>query len=387
MATSPSFIPSITTNTPGIAIAGYNITSEGIKKNPLKGPLDALNENKFNKKSMKYPRNLMTDASRKHYVIFSLYEPLAKEPTGAGITSISATKESAVEVARLGKDLVTPLIEGVSDIAGKVWNGDLSTAGAKIVKEIGSATQKLTTARLNENCYATIALYTPDNMGLQQTVNYDDVSATSALGTAYFLGQAGVSITDKFKQMVASGGVTSEKLINLIGNDPYLATEFGKTIESQSNKFGTGPGVTQLLLNRIGQAINPQVQVIFRQTDLRTFQFDFTLTPYSPEEADSIKEIVKTFRMAAAPQVQPNSTFGTGIFFNVPHQFDITFMYEGEENQNVNKIARCVATSVGVNYAPMGWMTFDQGVPVQTKLSLQFKEIELIDRNRINEGY
>jgi hypothetical protein len=361
MATSSRFIPTITTNTPGIAIAGYNITSSGISR----GPLDALDDNKFNKVALKYPRNLMSDPSRKHYVIFSLFRPLAKAAT-APAEGIQPTKENLT-------------VENATTLATQVFEALTTSA-----KEIGSAIQTLSSSKLNEDCYKTIALYTPDNMSNQQSMSYDEISTTSVLGTPYFLGQAGATFADKFNQMVNSGGITGEKLVNLVGNDPYAATAFGTLIDTVGSKVGLGPGATQLLLGRIGQAVNPQVQVLFRQTDLRTFQFDFTMTPYSPEEAATIKEIVKSFRMAAAPEIQTNSTFGTGIFFNVPHQFGITFMYDGEENTNVNRIARCVATNVSVDYAPMGWMTFDQGVPVQTKLSLQFKEIELIDRTRIS---
>jgi hypothetical protein len=361
MATSPSFIPTITTNTPGIAIAGYNITAQGISR----GPLDALDTNKFDKVSLKYPRNLMTDPSRKHYVIFSLFRPLAKAAT-APVEGIRATRESRTAA-------------NAAILAAQVGEALLTKAG-----EIGSAIQTISSTKLNEDCYKTIALYTPDNMSNQQSLSYDEISTTSVLGTPYFLGQAGATFADKFNQMVNSGGITGEKLVNLVGNDPFAATAFGTLLDTVGSKVGLGPGATQLLLGRIGQAVNPQVQVLFRQTDLRTFQFNFTLTPYSPEEAATIKEIVKSFRMAAAPEIQTNSTFGTGIFFNVPHQFGITFMYDGEENTNVNRIARCVATNVSVDYAPMGWITFDQGVPVQTKLSLQFKEIELIDRTRIS---
>ena len=38
---------------------------------------------------------------------------------------------------------------------------------------------------------------------------------------------------------------------------------------------------------------------------------------------------------------------------------------------------------VGVNYAPNGWAAFDNGAPVQTTLSLHFKEIQALDRGKI----
>jgi hypothetical protein len=62
-------------------------------------------------------------------------------------------------------------------------------------------------------------------------------------------------------------------------------------------------------------------------------------------------------------------------------------MYNGKRNEEVPKIARCVIEKVNINYAPMGWITFNDGTPVQTKLSIELKEIEIIDKTKINEGY
>jgi hypothetical protein len=91
--------------------------------------------------------------------------------------------------------------------------------------------------------------------------------------------------------------------------------------------------------------------------------------------------------MASAPTIETNAVFGQGLFYKVPDKFKIKFMYDGQENTNVHKIAECVLTSVIVNYAPNGWVAFEGGAPVQTTMTLQFQEIEIIDKTRINEDY
>ena len=79
---------------------------------------------------------------------------------------------------------------------------------------------------------------------------------------------------------------------------------------------------------------------------------------------------------------------GVGFFFVPPSIFEVTFMYNGAENPNINKLKRCVLTDVNVNYAPNGtWSTHDDGSPVQTSLTLSFKEIELVDRTAVEAGY
>ena len=53
----------------------------------------------------------------------------------------------------------------------------------------------------------------------------------------------------------------------------------------------------------------------------------------------------------------------------------------------INKVAESVITSVDVNYAPNGYTAHDDGSPVQIQMTLQFKEIQLIDKAKIQQGY
>ena len=55
---------------------------------------------------------------------------------------------------------------------------------------------------------------------------------------------------------------------------------------------------------------------------------------------------------------------------------------------HINKIARCALTSVAVAYGGDRFNTF-QGTdaPVQTNLTLQFKEIELVTKTEMEKGY
>jgi hypothetical protein len=39
-----------------------------------------------------------------------------------------------------------------------------------------------------------------------------------------------------------------------------------------------------------------------------------------------------------------------------------------------------------VNYAPNGWSSFESGAPVQTTLSLSFRETQIIDKSKLQKG-
>ena len=59
------------------------------------------------------------------------------------------------------------------------------------------------------------------------------------------------------------------------------------------------------------------------------------------------------------------------------------FTMGGDVNPWLPHIGHCALTNVGVSYGGDKFTTYDnsRGMPVQTDLTLQFKEMELLDRN------
>ena len=69
--------------------------------------------------------------------------------------------------------------------------------------------------------------------------------------------------------------------------------------------------------------------------------------------------------------------------YELPAVFEISFYNGHRENTNLPKIGKCALTNVGVSYGGDKFTTFDGtgGAPVQADLTLQFKEMELLDRD------
>ena len=132
-----------------------------------------------------------------------------------------------------------------------------------------------------------------------------------------------------------------------------------------------------------GFAINPQLLVLFRGIDFRSFQYEFYFTPKNQKEAQAVRDIVKTFRFHAHPELM----LGQGVFYIAPSTFDIEFMHKGALNENIHKVKTCVLKNYNVDYAPFGWATYTDGMPVQTRLTLQFQEVEIITKEQIEKGY
>ena len=342
----------------------------------LTGPLAKLYQNNFAFTQLNYPRNLAADATRRHVIKFTTLIP---DPsyTNTG-DAVAAGKKTSSGIATVGKAVGGAVVQGYSAGTTEAAANSLSKSNAeggvqKAIEGISEGFQALTASDVKRKPDKQIALYVPDTVNVSYNANYDDLSLAGLLGKPYFLAQAGVSLFDKYKNAKGTG-YDIEKIINSVGDDPYVRSLIG-------TKLGGEQGGA-LAAAAVGQALNPQLQVIFRGIGFRSFQFDFVMTPYSQQEALAIQKIVKAFKLAAAPRVQTNAVFGKGLFFDVPDRFKIEFLYNGQKNLNVHSIAECVLENINVDYAPLGWATFGDGnvksVPcVTTSFCLITKEAPL----------
>ena len=127
--------------------------------------------------------------------------------------------------------------------------------------------------------------------------------------------------------------------------------------------------------------------MIYQGIDLRNFSLSFTFTPKSADESRQIDAIIKTFKYHFSPSLQAGAqTSSDSMFLVPPSLFNIQFMLNKFENKYLPKYGDCVLKNIDVNYAPNGWAAFDDGAPVQTTLTLQFQEVEILDKEKINSG-
>ncbi len=166
----------------------------------------------------------------------------------------------------------------------------------------------------------------------------------------------------------------------------------GADIRSQASQ-GLGAGSVGLLGQALGQPLTQGVtgvataaesMVTYTGPMYREFSFNFSLKPTSNVEADTIDKIVKHFKISAAPEQIANKGFR---IYALPYVFEITYHFKTAPNERMNKIGKCALTNMSVAYGGDRFTTFEDGNPVEVALSLSFKEIELLDKKRIEAGY
>lgn len=316
------------------SIAGVSIPGALVK-----GPLGALFGNKFGLEVLQYPRDLAS-ATRGHYIEFSV-----NKVTGSDYAEkISQTADAVAsgEIVSLVKDTAEKITNSKEDI-------------------------QQTLSGRTKNTETVIALYMPETMAFTYNTPYDD---TSLLGIGQSIAGGLGGLMDKSKSGKAISGIK-----NL----------FGKTGSAISKAISIADtGGARLALQTQGLAINPQKQLLFQGIGFREYQLMFTFTPYSKQESETVEKIIKKFKENALPEITGSAG---GMFFKIPSSFNLKFMFNGSENKKISKVTESVLTAIDVNYSPNTWSSYSDGAPVQIMLTLNFKEIQLVDSKKIKDGY
>lgn len=248
------------------------------------------------------------------------------------------------------------------------------------------------TSRKTVRIQSSIALYVPETMIFDDNQSYVDLSITKEFGTfATLAAEYGAQISGGF--MGALFGATAGGLV-------AMGQQAVKALQNRADDAKLG-GLTKSLTEGIakaagaavklsGFAVNPMIEVIYNNPNLRQFQFDFNFAPRTKEEAKEVGEIIKTFRRHQAPEF--NTTTGIqGAVFLPPSEFDISFHYNTgngfTENLNFPRISTCVLKTVNTNFAPNIFSTFRDGSSVNITLRLAFQELDMITRDRVDAGF
>ena len=134
-----------------------------------------------------------------------------------------------------------------------------------------------------------------------------------------------------------------------------------------------------ILARGFGIVPNSNMELLFQGPTLRSFGFNWRMSPRSKEEARNVKRIIRMFKQGSAPR-KLNSQSGAGaasLFLGTPNVFKLSYKTGNDEISGLNKFKICALINMSVVYAPDGqWAAYDKGQPVSLTMSLNFQEIE-----------
>lgn len=216
-----------------------------------------------------------------------------------------------------------------------------------------------------------IALHVPTDLSISYSANWSptDMAGMAAAATV------GDSIGNAIEQLTKSGITQSAGELSNAGGAGinYLVS---RGLQTQ--------GIGEFVGKVSGTAANPKKEQLFRNVDFRTFSFNYQFFPRSREEAQKVQAIIKTFKLHMHPEFKDASHF----LYTYPSEFDIYYYQNGQENMNIHRHTSCVLTDMNISYTPQGILsTFEDGMPTQINVQLQFKELALLTKEAIADGY
>ena len=157
----------------------------------------------------------------------------------------------------------------------------------------------------------------------------------------------------------------------------------GASAFSQTAATAAGINIDQnaFLARSSGRVLNPNAELLFQGPVLRDFNFDFLMIARSRVEGESIRKIIRFFKIGMAPQ------FNNSTFLNTPDIFTLQYKRgkgELDELDTVNRFnpGGLALRTIAVDYAPSGyWSAYQDSQPVALKMSLNFAELRPIYRS------
>ena len=247
----------------------------------------------------------------------------------------------------------------------------------------------------NKKSEATILLPIPSNISDTNSVSYESSNLNSIAGAAVG-GVMGVMESGKNFGIKNPADAAKNVVEATVAATNAIGAATGGMGEVQNfvTRFLASKAVglanvnitpDQILARSEGRILNPNMELLFNGPGLRSFRFQFKLTPRGKREAMEVENIIRTFKKRMAPKVD-----GSGTFLKTPDIFELRYRKGNGEHPFLNKFKQCFLQSINVNYTGEGtYATYNDGTPVSMTMDLSFQEIEPIydtDYEGINIG-
>ena len=367
-------------------------------------PLDHMEVgSKWSYSTLEYPMDIQTRTDMGHYMMFyvnvandtgySSYDSMkpAEEKevsTGAANSPFAGSKK--VEISKTQSPEQSAILEGrgfskkqqgtsPSDPMGTSWKPGFKPKVIERKPHQGTASD-VTGIKRTHRTNDAIILYMPPQVLANYAADYKDTELGAEIGEgAGRISRADMSSTGGVIDMIKGFAEQGADRVERMGMG-ILGTALGGDIMAARDK----------LSNR---AQNQFLETTFTGLQFRKFSFSWKFTPKSPEEMIQVGKIIKTFKFHMLPEFPNDNRYGR--YFITPAEFDLFYMFRGDENTWLNKIHTCVLRNMEVNYAPNGYQTFRPiettfaagAPPIEIDMKLDFSETKLITKKDVLEGF
>jgi len=223
-----------------------------------------------------------------------------------------------------------------------------------------------------------IALYMPPDIKVSYGAGWGDEE----------MGISG-DVAEAFKTIKAKNLGVLDSINEARRHGTGIAMQKGKQFVSAITE-GAGLGDWAKLISKgMGLAVNNHAEMLYEGPGFREFTYDFKFWPRNPDETKKVLDIITMFKYHMHPGKNKNA-WHRGRMFDYPSEFEIHYLHNSGVNTSLNKISRCALAKCDVSYVPSessNFKTFEDHTPVTYGISLTFKELEYMTKDKIKEGF
>ena len=355
---------------------------------------------KFTTENLTYPLNVEGDPQQGHFIMFMINEQsdallkAQKEKrrlqnvineladldlegfSGPGGRLDTAMTDLDVHTRKMKNLVGSNQVEGLDLRTGGGHQVHWNPSGDQIAQLGSLQLQYQATKRLK----AAISLYMPPSISVSYGMQYANAD----------IGMLAEGVAGAIKAFMRTEGNTTTKLT---AGAKTIFKGAGPGIEKfiQASLDVVAPGAKALMQMEAGRIIAPRMEIMFEGVGRREFNYTFIFIPKSEPESRIVEEIIHQFKYHMHPEFEDNNA----RLMKFPSTFDIMYMYQYGPNNFLNKISTCFLTKMDVEYGADRFTAYERtdgrkgsGAPPQkTKLSLNFSEMEILTKARIDQGF
>ena len=188
------------------------------------------------------------------------------------------------------------------------------------------------------------------------------------------LDPAKLALADSFFDNVQGGGV--DGLIDSLGSTAQaIGVNKGDTKEAIAGALAKAATGCSILTRSTGKIINPNMELLFKGPQMRTFQLSWKMSPRDYEESEMIKRIIRMFKQSMAVKRSESQ-----IFLKSPNTYKLRYLTARKrEHSFLPKIKECALVGCSINYTPDGnYQVYENSSMVAYQMTLSFNELEPI---------
>ncbi len=301
------------------------------------------------------------------YMMFEIveYSPnrLGEARNGIGFNFTGGAASAATQINAMGSILL-PMPENINDTNSVSWESD--------------SLDSLSAKALNTGMKAV------DEANLSASKKRLEAAGKSTSGFAIAVEAA--------KGGLGAGAEGFGQAVDALADPRAKAALKAKFVADAVNVFGANINAGNILSRTTGQVLNPNMELLFKGVNLRSFNYSFSLTPRDRSEAQAVKAIINTFKRRMAAKKNATGGNADGVFIKAPDIFRIKFMSGGDDHPFLYKLKPCALKNMNVTYTDgTPYMTYADATPVKMRMNLSFQEMEPVysedyDQLRAEDG-